>query len=98
MDSANFSEDQVRFSVALLIAILIAVGSYLHATRNSSFGFYTLLLSAGVLILSQGIILFTGAVFYFYGLTGGIIRILPGVFAVLAVYFGFRTRQSVAPS
>ncbi len=85
------------FLLIIFPALLTAVGSYIHAVKQSRFGLIMLLLGSSILTLFFGILLFTFAIFYYYGWLGGLLAITPGVFAALTIYFALRSRKLSSP-
>jgi len=65
-------------------ALLVAVGSYLHAIRRKTSGLILLLASGS--ILTVGALLATlGGVFYFYGIWGGLLGLTPSAMAIITM-------------
>lgn len=84
----------VRVFLGILApALLIAVGSLIHALARNRFGFILTLLGSFVLILFYGMMLLSRASFYYFGWIFGFVAVSPGVLAVLTVFFAFRSRK-----
>src|SRR5258708_1161544 len=62
-------------------ALLVAVGSYVHAIGRKKSGFVILVIGGSILTLGMLLAIFGGA-FYVYGLWGGLFGITPHVLAI----------------
>lgn len=76
-------------------ALLVAVGSYLHAIRRRSSGLVMLLIGGSILTVMIVTLTF-GGVFYFYGLGGGLLSLAPSAMAILTMIAALLARRSAA--
>src|SRR5258705_2493971 len=73
-------------------ALLVAVGSYVHAIGRKKSGFVILVIGGSILTLGMLLAIFGGA-FYVYGLWGGLFGITPHVLAILTMIASLVARR-----
>lgn len=101
VDLKNKELDSITFlfKVFLLIifpSLLTAIGSYVHATKQSQVGFIAVLFGGIFLMLFFGLF-FTLAVFYYHGWVNGWFAIIPIILVTITVILAFRSRKVFAP-
>ncbi len=89
----NRGELLMRMGLFLFLpAILTAMGAYIHAVKQFTFGLVFLFIGGGFLVASTGLLFLVA--FYASDMTTVIIRLLPGFLAATTIVFAIRTRMS----
>lgn len=90
----GFATQQIAGILVLSVpALLVGVGSYLHAVRNNFSGFVLLWIGGTALTLWLVAGVF-GGVLYLYGGSGGFIMLSPGLTALVAMIFSLLVRRN----
>jgi ATP/ADP translocase len=86
------------FLFLFLPSILTAMGAYIHAVKQFTFGLVFLYIGGGFLALFHGFLLITGVALYTSDRLNIILTLLPGFLAAITIFFALRSRKSVVVS
>lgn len=76
-------------------ALLVAIGSYVHAVRQRTAGF-VMVLVGGLLVTILGVVAFLGGLFYALGPLQSVLTLLPSATAIVTMTASLLARKSIA--
>lgn len=84
----------VGFVVDLLPALLMSIGTIIHITRKSRWGFITVVVFGAITVVLKGFMLLLVSSFYDYGQSLRILLASAGSFAAVTILIAFFSRKA----
>ena len=90
----GFAAEMIEGMAVLFVpALLVAIGSFLHAARKKKYGLIILWIAGVPLVVLWSVGGLFGGVLYIYGLWGGLIMLSPGLPALITLIASLFVRQ-----